>query len=401
MAKKSYKGGSVKKNKKGGGPNASITFQYPDWNNPRLGPVSILLQNAMKRLSNKYNLFFDNILTSSLTSPGLIERGDPKFEGDWKGLINGEYNDYLKLCCKDNQPIISDVWTGKNFKIAHGEIIPILSESENISSGLYGAVGHNPIGALPYMVRGILNCDTSFSGTVNTGKADPLLRLPLIVKVSFTDNNNWCIKVKTKLINEKNEIINKVLYNTFNDYLVDYTYLEYYISSKFLEGIKTSELELDKGQFIIGFMENKIILGKRPNDYDVDYKIQDYNPDMSISQFEHKCYLFADIEGNYNWLNNSIELIPKSEENHLHCFLGDTWDRGTIEEERKIYEIINYKHQNGQAKVVLGNRDVNKTRIIESYCDEISMLQDYVNGSTEYKMKNYFEKNTIDYFKIS
>ena len=151
-----------------------------------------------------------------------------------------------------------------------------------------------------------------------------------------------------------------------------------------------------KGQFIIGFMKNKIILGKRPNNFNVDYEIKECqftnsnNLVMNDSQFKHKCYLFADIEGNHNWLKNSIALIPESEENPLHCFLGDTWDRGTIKEENKIYDIINDKYKEGKAKVVLGNRDVNKTRIIESYCDEISMLQDYVNGSTEYKMKNYF-----------
>ena len=407
LAKKSYKGGSVKKNKKGGGPSVSITFQYPDWNNPKLGPVSKLLQDAMIEIKNNklYNLFFDNILTTTMGANSLNNRGDKDFGGDWKGLINGAYNNYLKLCCKDNQPIISDVWKDKNFKIAHGAIIPILTNNnlEEMNTGLYGAVGHAPIGALPYMVRGILNCDTTYSGTVNTGEAEPLLRLPLIVKVSFTDNNNWCIKVKTKLKNENDEIINQKLYDIFKNNLVDdNTYLEYYISSKFLEGIKTVELQMIKGQFIIGFMENKIILGKRPNNYNVDYEIKEHqftNSNkfvMSDIQFEHKCYLFADIEGNLNWLKNSIKLIPEGEENTLHCFLGDTWDRGSIDEENEIYKIIEFK----QAKVVLGNRDVNKTRIIESYCDEISMLQDYVNGSTEYKMKNYFEKNTIDYLKF-
>ena len=435
LAKKSYKGGSVKKNKKGGEPNAPITFKYPDWLN---GKVSKLLQDAMKEIKNNklYNLFFDNILTTTMGANSLSARNDKTFEGNWKDLINGAYNNYLKLCCKDNQPIISDVLKDKNFKIAHGGIIPILDDNKkNIKNGLYGAVGHTPIGALPYIVRGILNCDTTYSGSLNDrpdARPDAKKRLPLTVKVSFEDNDNWCITVKTQLFKD-GKPINEKLVPIFSEYLIKEdsselkTILKYKISSEFFKYVGQNETYISneyKKQFIIGYIEtetegNKFIITGTPGIVNTNRKIKPYTIEYKVEKLKKNnnnrstflkqndldytninnspyqdFYLFADIEGNLNWLENSINLIPENERKSLYCFLGDTWDRGSIDEENEIYNIIDDKYYKGMAKVVLGNRDVNKTRIIESYCDEISMLEEYVKVGN---INEYFKMDTIEY----
>ena len=78
-------------------------------------------------------------------------------------------------------------------------------------------------------------------------------------------------------------------------------------------------------------------------------------------------YFISDIEGSKAYLETCYAMIPQERKARSHlCFMGDTWDDGTAQDEIDIWNTVQAIQRSGhwqEVHFLLGNRDLNKIRL--------------------------------------
>ena len=78
-------------------------------------------------------------------------------------------------------------------------------------------------------------------------------------------------------------------------------------------------------------------------------------------------YFISDIEGSKAYLETCYAMIPQERKARSHlCFMGDTWDDGTAQDEIDIWNTVQAIQRSGhwqEVHFLLGNGDLNKIRL--------------------------------------
>jgi hypothetical protein len=343
-----------------------LVFKFPDdaaqkvWNTQDGNPFA--KDTPLKR--------FAAVAQTSFGMPPLAA-ARPMYQSklDNFGAMWDIYKRYMEMCLERDdanvgggKPVQKKVWSDKVFSIAHGCIADVNLSARGAEGQLYGAIGHQPIGAMPLFRNNQLCCDTTYAATAPTPAGIPALRPPTKIKLEYVSEDDWKVEIEIMCTNIPLE--GEKWQNLTRAPDGQEEHFTYYIDSQSLPEERDALSYEDGKEKYVGFdAEGKSIYveyGGRfaPPTYTYRREMRHIQRGAHLRPLPataKTCYFIADIEGNLQWL---IKSLP-DDTAALVCFLGDTWDRGTFQDEKAILEKINlWKNK----RCVLGNRDANKGR---------------------------------------
>ncbi len=380
-SKKRYVGGAADPALAADG--GELVFKFPDdaaqkvWNTQDGNPFA--KDTPLKR--------FAAVAQTSFGMPPLAA-ARPMYQSKWDNFsaLWNIYKQYMGMCLEPDaaneggKPVQKKVWPAEVvgagvgaaaadqepgleplpvFSIAHGCIADANLSELGGEKKLYGAIGHQAIGAMPLFRNNQLCCDTTYAAGI------PALRPPTKIKLEYVSEDDWKVEIEIMCTNipldagEKWQTLTRAPDGTPEQHFT------YYIDSKSLPKERDALSYEDGKEKYVGFdAEGKSIYVKyggrfAPPTYTYRREMRHIQRGAHLRLLDahhvKTCYFIADIEGNLQWL---IKSLP-DDTAALVCFLGDTWDRGTFQDEKAILEKINlWKNK----RCVLGNRDANKGR---------------------------------------
>jgi hypothetical protein len=272
---------------------------------------------------------------------------------------------------------------GQAGPLQHSDLVPMAPglPPQNVSQlndegnphPLRGLVGHIPIGSAPFFSKGQLFCDTTWD------KGAPGARRPLFIKLSYNNTNDWLVTVTVEGLKKQDNSMGPALTYYINGRILKMMW-DASAGGRATTAAKnipigwTSDEErshfIYRGQGITNFWYVKEL-----STPDENAELTEGIDTLGDKTWSHYFYPIADIEGYLPFLTGT-KIMLEEDKNYLPekiVYLGDYWDRGTYEEESNISSIILDDMTKG-AKVVLGNRDVNKARLLIEYFHEETLL---------------------------
>ena len=229
---------------------------------------------------------------------------------------------------------------------------------------LIGICGHAPLGKLPMVYANNLCCDT----TLADDGLKPEKRPAMGIEARLLSHECWRFDITLEIPVEafcngiSKEITNYYIHNNameVNNFDVDQDkrLYKHYVGRTSIDNTVYSiwrtvlvETTLKPNNKFFWFAKPTYILVSVQQSTD---ESKDETKDKDVLTYN----IISDIEGNLPFFVKSLALGKP--ENQL-LLLGDTWDRGTTEEELQIWKLI----QQHQAICIVGNRDANKVRWI-------------------------------------
>ena len=234
---------------------------------------------------------------------------------------------------------------------------------------LIGICGHQPLGKLPMVYQNNLCCDTTYANV------DPISRTPMSIKAELNSTGCWSVEITldkpvtakfgpedlhitSYCIHENNMTPaetpqdvedGKKLYQHFvGETMINNTTYSIWRTAKSADPDNNGNFWRISPVYILKIQPELILSGI--------HEVQDVDKEVF--------HIITDIEGNLDFFKKSLELSE-----HIGgklVLLGDTWDRGTVNQELEIFRII----EELKPICVVGNRDANKARwILELYND--------------------------------
>lgn len=270
---------------------------------------------------------------------------------------------------------------------------PIVSHFYELKNGtqdqeLIGICGHSPLGQLPMVYQNNLCCDTTYA------LGGPLARPAMHIQAHLESHTSWEITVTLKTpitatdttATDTTEIHQ---YSIRHDTMLappDVTdgdnnikiYEHYVGTTPANHSIwrRTTQLPSVEVRLPFGYL--------KPEEEDFwkivpEYILKPVDSSTAPADINGKKYtIISDIEGNKLFFEESLALENLALANDVSntlVLLGDTWDRGSTEDEEAIWNRIRSEEKEREVITIVGNRDANKVRWICELHNDFDILQ--------------------------
>lgn len=247
---------------------------------------------------------------------------------------------------------------------------------------LIGICGHSPLGQLPMVYQNNLCCDTTYAA------GSPDKRPAMHIEAHLESTTKWEIKVTLKEpVNMSNNEITQytIRHDTMqigsNEGTIHKHYVGHTDDNKSIWRVVNSTIKPTDAKFWIGRITP------------FEYVLEDADSIQKTTVSGKKYTIISDIEGNRRFLEESLALEEESlalegKQKNTLVLLGDTWDRGSTDDELCIWDRIKAesnafpnqketKSENEQREVIMvvGNRDANKVRWICELYNDFEILE--------------------------
>ena len=240
------------------------------------------------------------------------------------------------------------------------------NSSKNV---LIGICGHAPLGKLPMVYQNNLCCDTTYANNGN-----PNERPPMSIRAELNSNECWKVditlnepvtakfdsgdgsedlNITSYCIHENNMTLAEIPQDVEDGKKL----YQHFVGETMINGTTYSIWRTAKSAVV----DNDVKFWRIPPDYIL--KIPSELTSSGVQDVDKEVFhIITDIEGNLDFFEKSLSMCHDGK----LVLLGDIWDRGTVDQELKISDII----QHHKPICVVGNRDANKARwILELYND--------------------------------
>lgn len=236
--------------------------------------------------------------------------------------------------------------------------------NNNISANvLIGICGHAPLGKLPMVYQNNLCCDTTYAN------GNPNNRPPMNIRAELNSNECWKVDITLdKPVTAKfgSEGLNITSYCIHENNMTPAETPQDIDGKKKLYQHFVGETMIDGTTYSIWRTVKSVVPDNNGDFWRIppDYILKISELTSSSVQYVDKevFNIITDIEGNLDFFERSLSMCCDGK----FVLLGDTWDRGTVNQELEIFRII----KELKPICVVGNRDANKARwILELYND--------------------------------